>query len=134
MEALQRFLHLLGKRLLTDPMALGDLIHAFLRPANQPVAIRDRVQLDHWGRAVGDVGQHGADAFGVAVVVEIACFAFHLKSHVLALHDVDGLRPAQIRMLPPPPHYAFGEDVLWLLDVLGSGYLKNWVIGVDASG
>jgi hypothetical protein len=37
-------------------------------------------------------------------------------------------------MLPPPPHDALGEDVLWLLDVLGSGYLKNWVIGVDASG
>jgi hypothetical protein len=35
-------------------------------------------------------------------------------------------------MLPPPPHDALGEDVLWLLDVLGSGYLKNWVVGVDA--
>jgi hypothetical protein len=35
-------------------------------------------------------------------------------------------------MLPPPPHDAFGEDVLWRLDVLGSCYLKNWVVGVDA--
>jgi hypothetical protein len=35
-------------------------------------------------------------------------------------------------MLPPPPHDAFGEDVLWLLDVLGSGNLENWVVGVDA--
>jgi hypothetical protein len=65
-------------------------------------------------------------------MVEVACFAFHLKSHVLALHNVDGLRPAQIRMLPPPPHDALGEDVFWLLDVLGSCYLKNWVVGVDA--
>jgi len=37
-------------------------------------------------------------------------------------------------MLPPPPDDALGKDVLWLLDVLGSGYLKNWVVGVDASG
>jgi hypothetical protein len=36
-------------------------------------------------------------------------------------------------MLPPPPHDAFGEDVLWLLDVLGRGDLENWVVGVDAS-
>jgi len=37
-------------------------------------------------------------------------------------------------MLPPPPDDALGEDVLWRLDVLGSCYLKNWMIGVDASG
>jgi hypothetical protein len=65
-------------------------------------------------------------------VVKIPRFAFHLKTYVLALYDVDGLLPAEIRVLPPPPHDALGEDVLWLLDVLGSGYLKNWVIGVDA--
>jgi hypothetical protein len=35
-------------------------------------------------------------------------------------------------MLPPPTNNAFGEDVLWLLDVLGSGDLENWVVGVDA--
>jgi hypothetical protein len=35
-------------------------------------------------------------------------------------------------MLPPPTHDALGEDVLWRLDVLGSGDLKNWMIGVDA--
>jgi hypothetical protein len=57
-----------------------------------------------------------------------------LKTHVLGFYNVDGLRPAEIRMLPPPPHDALSEDVLWLLDVLGSRYLKNWVIGVDASG
>jgi hypothetical protein len=67
-------------------------------------------------------------------VVKIPRFAFHLKTYVLALYDVDGLLPAEIRVLPPPPHDALGEDVLWLLDVLGSGYLKNWMIGVDASG
>jgi hypothetical protein len=37
-------------------------------------------------------------------------------------------------MLLPPPHDALGEDVLRRLNVLGSGYLKNWVVGVDASG
>jgi hypothetical protein len=37
-------------------------------------------------------------------------------------------------MLPPPPNDAFGEDVLGRFDVLGRGYLKNWVVGVDASG
>jgi hypothetical protein len=37
-------------------------------------------------------------------------------------------------MLPPPPDDAFGKDVLWRLDVLGRGDLKNWMIGVDASG
>jgi hypothetical protein len=35
-------------------------------------------------------------------------------------------------VLPPPTHDAFGEDVLRRLDVLGRGYLKNWVVGVDA--
>jgi hypothetical protein len=37
-------------------------------------------------------------------------------------------------MLPPPPDDAFGENVLGRFDVLGSCYLKNWMIGVDASG
>jgi hypothetical protein len=37
-------------------------------------------------------------------------------------------------MLPPPSHDALGENVLGSFDVLGRGYLKNWVIGVDALG
>jgi hypothetical protein len=37
-------------------------------------------------------------------------------------------------MLPPPPDDALSEDVLGSFHVLGSGYLKNWMIGVDASG
>ena len=113
-------------------MPLGNLVHRLFGPANQPVAIRDRIQLDHRGGAVGDVGQHGADPLRVAVVVEVACFALDLESHVLTLYNVDGLRPAEIRMLPPPPDDALGKDVLRRLDILGSGDLENWVVGVDA--
>ena len=46
--------------------------------------------------------------------------------------DVERLRAAQIRVLLPPPHDAFGEDVLGCLHVLGCGHLENWMIGVDA--
>jgi hypothetical protein len=67
-------------------------------------------------------------------VVEVARFALDLEAHVLGFDDVDGLCPAQIRVLPPPPDDAFGKDVLGRLDVLGRGYLENWVVGVDASG
>jgi hypothetical protein len=66
-------------------------------------------------------------------MVEVTSLPFDLKTHVLRLYDVDGLRSAQIRMLPPPPDDALGEHVLGRLDVLGRGYLKNWVVGVDAS-
>ena len=113
-------------------MPLGNLVHRLFGPPDQPVAIRDRIQLDHRSCAVGDVGQHCRDSFCVAVVIKVACLPLDLETHVLALYDVDGLRARQIRMLPPPPDDAFCKDVLWRLDVLGSGDLENWVVGVDA--
>lgn len=115
-------------------MPLGNLVHGLFGTPDQPVAIRDRIQLDHRGCAVRDVGENGGNPFGVAVVIKVTRLPLDLESHVLGFHDVDGLRPAQIRMLPPPPHDALGEHVLGRFDVLGSCNLENWVIGVDASG
>ena len=112
-------------------MALGDLVHGLFGPANQSVAVSDRIQLNHRSCAVGDVGQDCRDAFGVAVVVEVPRLTLDLKTHVLGLYDVERLRPAQIRVLLPPPHDALGEDVFCRLHVLGSGHLENWMIGVD---
>jgi hypothetical protein len=66
-------------------------------------------------------------------MIKVARLSFDLKAHVLGFYDVDRLRSAQIRMLPPPPHDAFGEDILGRFDVLGRGYLKNWMIGVDSA-
>ena len=57
---------------------------------------------------------------------------FEVQAHKLLLHDVERLLPAQIRVLLPPPHDAFGEDVFCRLHVLGCSHLENWMIGVDA--
>jgi hypothetical protein len=45
MEILKEFIHALAERLLGKLMPLRDLLHAFLRPANQTVAVEHHVQL-----------------------------------------------------------------------------------------
>lgn len=57
---------------------------------------------------------------------------FKVQPHKLLLHDVERLLPTEIRNRTPAERDALGEDVLWCLDVLGSGDLKNWMVGVDA--
>ena len=47
-KILKEFINSLRKRLFAKMMALGDLLHALLRSANQPVAIEHHVQLQQW--------------------------------------------------------------------------------------
>ena len=48
MKILKEFINSLRKRLFTEAMPLGDLLHALFRPANQTVAIEHHVQLQQW--------------------------------------------------------------------------------------
>ena len=48
MKILKEFINSLRKRLFAKMVPLGDLLHAFLRPANQPVAVEHHVQLQQW--------------------------------------------------------------------------------------
>ena len=56
---------------------------------------------------------------------------FKVQPHKLLLHDVERLLSAEIRDRTPAQSHPLGEDVLGCLHVLGSGDLKNWMIGVD---
>ena len=55
-----------------------------------------------------------------------------VQSDKLLFNDVERLLPAKIRDRTPAQSHPLGEDVLGCFHVLGSGDLKNWMVGVDA--
>lgn len=57
---------------------------------------------------------------------------FKVKPDKLLFNDVERLLAAEICDRTPAQSHPLGEDVFWRFHVLGSGDLKNWMVGVDA--
>ena len=55
-----------------------------------------------------------------------------VQAHKLLLHDVERLLAAEIRDRTPAQSHPLREDILGSFDVLGSSYLENWMVRVNA--
>lgn len=132
MKCHEDFFNLLAKRLLRTAVARSNFFHRLFCPADEPVAVRDRIQLNHRRRRVGDVGQHRGYAGAVLDEGIVGDVSFEADPHVLLLHNGQRLLPTEIRDLGPPVGDALGKNIFLGILIFRSSNSENWMIGIDA--